>query len=223
MQRRSGVRANPAWKRVDLYRLFAFAFGMPSSERFAWLQGPELPAGLATVWDGLGCEGPFLGVTTFTDYEDYESTYCAIFEVGLPGPPVPLQESAHDDATPPQQMVLENISFYDVLGLRVAPTHYAPDHLVTQLEFLSAVRYLHERPATGTAHQELVRLEHDFLTRHLLDWLHTARTKLAREHVPLFPMLMTMLVAFVQSRKRFLAAAGRTKSSARWRSVERNR
>ena len=61
-----------AWDQVDLYRLFAFVFGAPSAERFAWLQRPELPAWLAALWDDLGCDGAFPGVTAFADYEDYE-------------------------------------------------------------------------------------------------------------------------------------------------------
>jgi len=203
----SDVGADGAWKQIDLYRLFAFAFGMPSSECFAWLQRPELPAWLAQLWDKLGCEGAFPGVTTFPDYEDYESTYLAIFEVGVPGPPVPLQESAHDDANPAPQTLLENISFYDVLGLRVDLTRYAPDHLVTQLEFLSAVRYLHESTADGDNRHQLACLERDFLERHLLNWLRTVRTRLACEDAPLFPMLMTMLVAFVQRRMQFVSTA----------------
>ena len=190
-----------AWDQVDLYRLFAFVFGAPSPERFAWLQRPELPAWLAELWDELGCDGEFPDVTTFTHYEDYESTYVALFEVGLPAPPVPLQESAHDSASAPQT-VLENVSFYDVLGLRVDPARYAPDHLVTQLEFLSAVRYARERTLDADNRARLARLEHDFLERHLLNWVSAAQKKLAREDSPLFPALMTLLLAFVQSRMR---------------------
>jgi DMSO reductase family type II enzyme chaperone len=190
-----------AWDRVDLYRLFAFVFGAPSAERFAWLQRPELAAWLAELWDELGCAGAFPGVTaSFTDYEDYESTYVGLFEVGLPAPPVPLQESAHDDSIPAPQTVLEDISFYDVLGLRVDPAHYAADHLVPQLEFLSAVRYARRSMPDADNRAQLAHLERDFLERHLLNWLPAAHKKLAGEESPLFPTLMTLLLAFVQSR-----------------------
>jgi DMSO reductase family type II enzyme chaperone len=189
-----------AWEQVDLYRLFAFVFGVPSAERFAWLQRPELPAWLAELWDVLGCEGALPSVTTFPDYEDYESTYVALFEVGLPAPPVPLQESAHDDSTPAPQTVLENVSFYDVLGLRVDPARYAPDHLVPQLEFLSAVRYARETTPDADNRARLARLERDFLERHLLNWLSAAQRKLSRENPPIFATFMTLLLAFAQSR-----------------------
>jgi DMSO reductase family type II enzyme chaperone len=200
--------AADAWEEVDLYRLFAFAFGTASRQRFAWLQQSELPAQLERLWDELSCEGPFPGVKAFADYEDYESTYFAVFEVGLPGPPVPLQESAHDTAKPAPETVLENTYFYDVLGLHADPAGYAPDHLVTQLEFLSAVRYLHEGAAAELNHREMARLERDFIERHLLNWLPSVRMKLAREDVPLFPVLMAILVVFVQDRAASLAPAG---------------
>jgi len=200
--------AADAWEEVDLYRLVAFAFGTASRERFAWLQHAELPAQLARLWDELGCQGLFPTVKAFADYEDYESTYFAVFEVGMPGPPVPLQESAHDTATPAPETVLENTYFHDVLGLRADPAGYAPDHLVPQLEFLSAVRYLHEGAAVGLKHSELTRLERDFIQRHVLNWLPAVQTKLAREDVPLFPVLMAILLAFVRERMASLAPVG---------------
>ena len=191
-----------AWDQVDLYRFFAFVFGAPSAERFAWLQRPELAVWLAGLWEDLGCDGAFPGVTAFADYEDYESTYIALFEVGLPAPLVPLQESAHYDSTPPPQTVLENISFYDVLGLRVDPARYAPDHLVPQLEFLSAVRYACERTPDAENGAPLAHLERDFLERHLLNWLSAVQNKLAREDSPIFRTLMTLLLAFARTRMR---------------------
>lgn len=201
METRAGTEGGSGvWDQVDLYRLFAFVFGAPSDERFVWLQRPELPGWLAELWKEIGCEGACPDVRAFTNYEDYESTYLALFEVGLPAPPVPLQESAHDDSTPAPQTVLENVSFYDVLGLRVDPARYAPDHLVPQLEFLSAVRYARQSTPDADNRARLAHLERDFLERHLLNWLPAAHKKLAGEESPLFPTLMTLLHAFVQSR-----------------------
>jgi DMSO reductase family type II enzyme chaperone len=197
---------NGVWGEVDLYRLFAFVFGAPSAERFAWLQRPELPAGLAELWQDLGCDGTFPGVAVFTDYEDYESTYLALFEVGVPAAPVPLQESAHDDSTPAPQTVLENISFYDVLGLRIDPARYAPDHLVPQLEFLSTVRYARATTPDADNRARLAQLERDFLDRHLLNWVPSAQKKLAPQDSRIFATLMTLLLAFVQGRGAALAS-----------------
>lgn len=183
------------WAEIDLCRFFAFAFAPPTPERFAWLHQAELPAALGRLWEYLGCAGPFPGVTFFRDYADYESTYIAVFDVGSPQPPVPLLESAHVRTQPAQQIALENVSFFEVLGLKADPARYGPDHLVTQLEFLAAVRYARESTPELENRQSLARLERDFLERHLLNWLPTARKKLERAQPPVFPLLMTLLLA----------------------------
>jgi TorA maturation chaperone TorD len=73
---------------------------------------------------------------------------------------------------------------------------------VTQLEFLSAVGYLRERTPDADNRTRLAQLERDFLERHLLNWVSNAQEKLAREDPPIFTTLMTLLLAFVQSRVR---------------------
>jgi TorA maturation chaperone TorD len=160
---------------TDLCRVFGFAFDRPSPERFAWLNQT-----------GLG---------KLPDYESYESLYIGLFDAGMPQPPVPLMESAHRKTPPSQQIVLENMDFYDVVGLKPREG-CAPDHLITQLEFLSAIRYL-RRNAPDDA--DLERLEKDFLERHLLSWLPTAQRKLGREKVPIFGALMDMLVGHLRA------------------------
>lgn len=185
-------------EQIDLFRFFAHAFDVPSVERFEWLQRPEMSALLQQLWDDLDCPGLYPGAGLFTDYDEYESTYVAVFEVGLPAPPVPLQETAHDDSNPTPQTVLENVDFYQVLGLNVDPARFAPDHLVTQLEFLSAVRFIRDNAPDPENRQSLVQLERDFIERHLLNWLPIAEEKLARENPPIFPVLLTLLLAFLR-------------------------
>jgi DMSO reductase family type II enzyme chaperone len=190
--------APTGWEQIDLYRFFAYGLGVPSVDRFRWLQRPEMDRLLEDLWAQLECPGHFPGLGTYRDYEEYESAYVALFEVGLPAPPVPLQESAHDDSNPAPQILLENINFYEVLGLKVDPARYAPDHLVTQLEFLSAVRYARENTPDAANRDNLTRLERDFIERHLLNWLVVAHEKLLREDPPIFSVLLSLLLAFVQ-------------------------
>ena len=90
--------------------------------------------------------------------------------------------------------------FYNVLGLRPAPCVAAPDHIVTQLEFLSSVRYLQENAAAESERQCLARLERDFLERHLLSWLPVAQAKLEELNPPLFPALFGALARFLFAR-----------------------
>ncbi len=185
---------------VDLYRVFSFLFGFPTRERFAWMRRPDFSSGLASLWKELGCKGRFPGVRSFEEYDQYESVYIALFDVGVPAPPVPLLESAWRKSQPAQQVVLDNVNFYEVLGLRCDTSRYPADHLLTQLEFLAAVRYAQEHADAEMNRDSLARLEHDFLDRHLLAWFPAAKRKLHALDPPVFALLATLLEAFLRLR-----------------------
>ena len=188
------------WQQNDLYRFFAFVFAPPTRECFDLLSQPGLPEALQKLWRQLGCEGEFPGFKWFASYDQYESAYIALFDVGMPEPPVPLFESAHDKTHPPQEIALENTYFYELLGLKSDPSRAVPDYLVTQLEFLAALRYTCEHTFEEATAVSLARAETEFLERHLLNWLPTAKTKLDRSGVPGFPRLLTLLVQFLSQR-----------------------
>src|SRR5271157_1035529 len=138
-------RVVPHVAELDLYRVFAVCFGHPSIERFAWLSGRECHLLLKKLSHHLEDHLPHSATRRFRDYSSYESAYIALFEVGVPEPPVPLLESANSHRQVPQEIVLECVNFYDVLGLRPSGSVFPTDHLVTQLEFLAAARYLREQ------------------------------------------------------------------------------
>jgi TorA maturation chaperone TorD len=127
-----------------------------------------------------------------------------LFEVGVPEPPVPLLESANSHRQIPQEIVLECVNFYDVLGLRPSGSVFPTDHLVTQLEFLTAARYLREQANDSNKEASLRRLERDFIERHLLNWLPVAQEKLEKANPPLFPMLLRSLIAYLKQESALL-------------------
>jgi len=188
------------WQQHDLYRFFAFVFAPPTRECFNLLSEPGLPEALRNLWTQLGCEGEYPGFEWFASYEQYESTYIALFDVGIPEPPVPLFESAHDKTHPAQEIALENTYFYEVLGLKSEPSRAVPDYLVTQLEFLAALRYTCEHTSEESTAVSLARAETEFLERHLLNWAPTAKVKLDRTSAPGFPVMMTLLVQLLSHR-----------------------
>jgi DMSO reductase family type II enzyme chaperone len=198
------------WDQTDLYRCFAYLLARPTQERFVQLHGREFAASLAELWITLGCGGAFPGLGHFRSFEKYESAYISLFDVGVPEPPVPLVESGHYKSVPAQQTALENASFYEVLGLKADPALTFPDHLLTQLEFLAAVRYAGEQACDPECRANLERLERDFLQRHLLNWLPAAERKLRRLHPPIFPQLLTLLLHFL--RQRFQVLSQQTQS-----------
>jgi DMSO reductase family type II enzyme chaperone len=188
------------WQHADLYRFFSLFFTSPTHECFNFLAQPAVPMTLCDLWKRLECEGEFPGFEWFASYELYESAYIALFDVGVPEPPVPLFESAHDKSHPAQEIALENTYFYEVLGLKSDPCRAVPDYLVTQLEFLAALRYTCENTSEEATAVSLARAETEFLERHLLNWVPIAMTKLDRTGAPGFPALMTLLVQFLSRR-----------------------
>ena len=194
-----------SYNELDLFRVFAICFGQPSHETFSWLSG----AAARSLWKRLGqrlhVNANLSRANGFAGYETYEAGYIALFEVGVPEPPVPLLESAHSSRAVPQEIVLECVNFYDVLGLRPSGSAFPPDHLVTELEFLAAVRYLREQQSDSQTAEPLRRLERDFIERHLLNWLPTVQQKIDRLSPPLFPMLLRLLVAHLNAEASMLA------------------
>jgi hypothetical protein len=90
------------------------------------------------------------------------------------------------------------MQLYEVLGLKSDPGRAVPDYLVTQLEFLAALRYTCEHTSEESTAVSLARAETEFLERHLLTWLPAAEAKLGRTNASGFPVLMTMLVQFLR-------------------------
>jgi TorA maturation chaperone TorD len=194
--------------RLDLYRLFAACFSQPSPERFAWLSGKEFRIFFKQLAGELQVESTSTRSGRFPEYAAYEATYLALFEVGVPEPPVPLLESAHSHRAVPQEIVLECVNFYQVLGLRPSGSVFPADHLVTQLEFLAAVRYVRERNRNPEEVVSLERLEADFLRRHLLSWLPAALRKLEALNPPLFLPLLNLLCAHARRQLASLTSPG---------------
>jgi len=190
-------RVAPLLADLDLYRVFAACFNLPSTERFALLSGRECRVLLKKLGHHHEDRLPHSATRRFRDYSSYESAYIALFEVGVPEPPVPLLESANSHRQIPQEIVLECVNFYDVLGLRPSGSVFPTDHLVTQLEFLAAACYLREQANDSDTEASLRRLERDFIQRHLLTWLPVALDKLEKADPPLFPMLLHSLTAYL--------------------------
>jgi DMSO reductase family type II enzyme chaperone len=188
------------WQQTDLYRFFAQVFAPPTRQCFSFLAQPGIPAALHQLWTRLECPGEFPGFNWFASYELYESAYIALFDVGVPEPPVPLFESAHYKARPAQEIALENTYFYEVLGLQSNPSHSVPDYLITQLEFLAALQYTRDNTTDEAGAVSLTRAENEFLQRHLLDWVPIAESKLAKTEAPAFPVLMKLLAQFLRMR-----------------------
>lgn len=186
------------WQETDLYRFFARVFGPPSRECFEALAQPCAQESLRDLWKYLECTDEFPEFAWFPTYELYESAYISLFDVGLPEPAAPLFESAHDKSHPAQEIALENTYFYDVLELKSDPAKSVPDYLITQLEFLAALRFTQENTPDAANAISLAQAKSEFMERHLLNWVPRACIKLKRTRAPGFPVLMEMLLRFLR-------------------------
>jgi len=208
----TGTRERPedvrAADELDPYRVFAWCFSHPSPERFAWVSGESCRALLGERGVRRGRRATADATWRFPDFESYEAAYIALFEVGVPGPPAPLLESSYSKSTAAQNIVLECVNFYDVLGLRPSGSAFPADHLVAQLEFLAAVRYLWDNEPVPERQEPLRRLERDFIDRHLSNWLPSAQAKLDGLNPPLFPALLRALSGHLQEARRALEPEG---------------
>jgi DMSO reductase family type II enzyme chaperone len=133
---------------INTWAVFRFALGYPDDrhlERFH-----ELCEHVPVTLDAL------------------RSRYIDLFEAGLPQPRCPLLESAWLLNRPAGEVVLENKLYYQAFGLEI-DGRAAPDHLLTQLEFLA---WLDHCEAAGNSDREsLLNARRDFLERHLAHWV----------------------------------------------------
>jgi len=133
---------------VNTWAVFRFALGYPDErhlERFAELC-QSAPPTLAEL----------------------RALYIDLFEAGLPQPRCPLLESAWLLNRPAGDVVLENKLFYQNFGLEI-DCRAAPDHLLTQLEFLAWLDHC-EAAGNGDA-SSIRRARAEFLERHLAHWV----------------------------------------------------
>ena len=100
--------------------------------------------------------------------QELRSLYIDLFEAGLPQPRCPLLESAWLLNRPAGDVVLENKLFYRNFGLEIH-SQAAPDHLLTQLEFLAWLDHCLAAGNPDAASLERARAE--FLQRHLAHWI----------------------------------------------------
>lgn len=131
--------------------------------------------------------------------EDLRAQYIQLFEAGLPQPKCPLLESAYATNRSSGEIVLENKMFYQNFGMKL-DSRAAPDHLLTQLEFLA---WLDHCIASGNEDVEgLTRARREFLERHVANWLPAASKLIRRHSSACYAKLIGALAAEVKVRLR---------------------
>ena len=182
------------WRQTDLYRFFALVFGALTHEYFDFVSQASARTALLDLWKCLECEGEFPGFEWFPSLRTLRVRVYRFVRCRSPEPAVPLFESAHNKSHPAQEIALENTYFYEVLELKSDSSRCVPDYLVTQLEFLAALRYTREHTSDDGDAIFLARAETEFLEHHLLKWVPTAKAKLDQINAPAFAVMMSLMV-----------------------------
>jgi TorA maturation chaperone TorD len=185
-----------AQTRLAVYRFLLAALGKPTPGQHAWMAGPDFRSGVGLLCEEFGLSCPE-GELVPREYADHESCYLACFEVGLPGPPVPLLASHYNRKEPAPRIIHEHILFYNRFGARPADSIESADHLLDELAFL--VR-LDELVLAGRVEAEsCLRARRDFLARHAVRWPARAAA-LAEERglPPVYRALLALLAAAVE-------------------------
>jgi len=127
--------------------------------------------------------------------EALRSEYIDWFEAGLPHPKCPLLEAYYLLNRPAGEVLLENKLFFQHFGLSMQ-SKAAPDHLLTQLEFLSWLE--HCIAAGNPDSQSLARARKDFVERHLKHWIPRAAQSLATRGASCYAAVFGALAAQVE-------------------------
>jgi hypothetical protein len=192
--------------REAAYRFLLAALDKPAQERHAWLREPDFRRGLETLCDEFGAPLPPDELVP-ADFADYESDYIAAFEVGVPGPPVPLVASHYNRREPAPRIIHEHVLFYRRFGARPVCDNLEPaDHLLNELAFLV---HLDKFPVAVEAEAESVlRARHDFLTRQAAAWpARAAEAADAKGLPPPWPSLLALVAAAMAQDRELTGAA----------------
>jgi len=195
--------------RSQLYLLFSESFQVPDEESYDDVRSGQLRE---WVLEAIGRLPYTFDVrekvellTTDTDYEDFNSEFMRLFELGNPGPPCPLNESGYISGQ--TGIFKELVSFYNFFDLSVSKAKELPDHLRIELDFMHFLTFNEvERASQGLEIRPFLTAERDFQSRHLSRWIPLLRDRVSKAEASVFFQNLTeLLEGFVQSEGQFLA------------------
>jgi DMSO reductase family type II enzyme chaperone len=192
--------------RQDVYRFLRSALVRPTPEQHAWLNEAGFETTLETLCAAFDLPYP-PGPLVPAEFAGHESRYLACFEVGMPGPPVPLVASHYNRREPAPRILYEHVLFYRQFGVAVPADSVDPaDHLGHQLAFLIHLDDLLDEESLAPV--SVLRARHDFLSRHLVAWTQEASQAAVEKHLPpLYQALLGLLGAAVVQDRELTAAA----------------
>ena len=182
-----------------IYLTYARLFDFPTRQVGKGAKDGSIGRSMARMHSQAGIPSPPPMRTTLKPAR-LEQIYISTFEVGIPGPPVALYETAYCSPGPLRLHALEEIlRFYEFFDLKLAgERREMPDHLTVELEFMGAMAHM-ERVAgkQGAPEDAFCLAQRDFLARHLLPTLHSLKAQAIPE--PFYKEVLEGLLTFVRA------------------------
>src|SRR3972149_1026868 len=188
--------------RSGFYSLFFKGFRFPTPERYESVKSgqfaDEVQQALAQLpYNGLKADP--LGRGTGLSYEEFQSHYIELFDVGgAHGPPCFLYEAESGGGR--MKVMEEILRFYHHFGLRLSTERRdRPDHLASELEFMHLLTFKEaESLLQGKERGAYQKAERDFLRFHLNDFVATVAEKVGGTGVPFYSGPAQLSATFCQ-------------------------
>lgn len=196
--------------RSQVYALLARAFRFPTSEEFQSVKGGQFASAaqqsIATLpYNGL--QGGELGRGMVASYEEFQSAYIGLFEVGGElGPPCPLYEGEYGGGR--MKVMEEVLRFYHYFGLRLSEVKRdRPDHLASELEFMHLLTFKETEGLLQGADRSAYRqAERDFMRFHLSGFVAAVANKIGGRAAPFYSELAQLANTFCARDLAYLSA-----------------
>jgi len=198
----NGPEQTQIGSRSGLYSLISKGFRFPTPERYESVKSgqfaDEVQQALAQLpYNGLKADP--LGRGTGLSYEEFQSHYIELFDVGgAHGPPCFLYEAESGGGR--MKVMEEILRFYHHFGLRLSTERRdRPDHLASELEFMHLLTFKEaESLLQGKERGAYQKAERDFLRFHLNDFVATVAEKVGGTGVPFYSGLAQLSATFCQ-------------------------
>jgi DMSO reductase family type II enzyme chaperone len=205
-----GTEAINTGSRSRMYALLARAFRFPLEDEFKRVKEGQFANDAQESLAHLpynGIKGGELGRGLSLGYEEFQSSYIGLFEVGgESGSPSPLYEGEFGGGR--MKVMEEVLRFYHYFGLRIAEDKRdRPDHLASELELMHLLTFKEtEGLIQGVDRSAYRQAERDFLRFHLIDFVAAVASKIGGRAAPFYSDVALLANAFCTKELAYLAS-----------------
>lgn len=207
----AGAEQTQTGCRSLVYSLLCRGFRFPSAEQHQRVKGGQFADEIQKAVSNLpynGLQAGELGRGTGLSYDELQSRYIELFEVGGEhGAPSFLYEAEYGGGR--MKVMEEVLRFYHHFGLRLsAERRDRPDHVATELEFMHLLTFKEtEALIQSKERKAYVMAERDFLRLHLSDLVAGVAGRVVGSGVPFYSDLCRLASDFCQRELAFLQTA----------------